>query len=302
MSLTNTKFIDFISSGRTIIFDGAMGTQLQKLTSLPSGYCLEELNISRPEEVRRVHAEYIDAGAEIIVTNTFGANRIRLKLYSFENRVREFNTVAVKLAREASHDKNIFVAGSIGPSGEILEPLGTLTETDLMSSVLEQAEALISAGVDFLLVETLMDLQELLVIVKTIKSHFEIPLAVSMSFEKGKTGFATPWGVTPKEFVDACNSFGVSLLGANCGKGFHEFSKLSEILMQLSKIPVFLKANAGIPIWENGISTYKVSPESIIPDVHLMLKAGVRGIGGCCGTTPDFIRVINSCVSSFAKT
>ncbi len=284
------KFLEALNSGKILLSDGAMGTELQK-RGLPSGACPEEFNISHPEIIKDIHRDYFLAGSDIVETNTFGANRARLKLHGFENRVKEFCIAAAQLAKSVCPDGK-FVAGSMGPTGELLEPLGTLPENEAYDIFAEQASALEEGGVDVLYIETMMAPEEATTAVRAAKENTKLPVVASMTFELGNAGLRTMWGIDVKTAAEKYAEAGADVIGANCGKGFDEMIAIIKELRPLTKKPIIAQANAGIPEWIHGMSVYTETPEVIAPKAEELIKAGVNIIGGCCGTGPDHIKKI----------
>ncbi len=292
------SFLEIISSGKFLLSDGAMGTELQK-RGLPSGACPEEFNILHPEIVQSIHKDYYEAGSDIVETNTFGANRARLKLHGYEERVKEFCSEGVRLAKEVCPPGK-FVAGSIGPTGEMFEPLGSLTAKDAFSFFSEQAEALAEAGADVLFVETMMAPEEVELAIKAAKEKTSLPVAASMTFEKGKTGIKTMWGIDVASAVKILSNAGADIIGSNCGKGFDEMIEIVTEMRKLTDKPIIAQANAGIPEWVHGISVYPETPQSIIPKVNALLESGINVLGGCCGTAPEHIKKMRELLNRFS--
>ena len=285
-----SKFLDVLNSGKILLCDGAMGTELQK-RGLPSGACPEEFNISNPEIVKSIHRDYFIAGADIVETNSFGANRARLRLHGFEDRVKEFCFAAAHLAKSVCPNGK-FIAGSMGPTGELLEPLGTLSESDAYNIFAEQAIALEQGGVNVLYIETMMAPEEATIAVKAAKENTKLPVVASMTFELGNAGLRTMWGVDVKTAAEKYSEAGADVIGANCGKGFDEMIAIIKELRPLTNKPIIAQANAGIPEWIHGMSVYTETPEVIAPKAEELINAGVNIIGGCCGTGPEHIRKI----------
>lgn len=192
------KLLEQIKSGKVFVSEGAMGTELQK-QGYAAGTCAEELVVTQSTILENIHQRYYEAGADIAITNTFGANQICLKKYGFEHRVNEFNKAAVKIARQIYTDR--FVAGSIGPSGGILQPLGDLAIEELADIFREQAIALAGAGADVIFVETMMSAEEMEIAVKSVKENTDLPVSASMTFDVGPSGIHTQWGVDVHTFV-----------------------------------------------------------------------------------------------------
>ncbi len=268
--------------------DGAMGTLLY--TRGVSYYqCFDELNLSNPQVVQKVHQDYIKAGAEIIETNTFGANRFKLATHGFEEKARDINLKGAKLAREAREieGKDIFVAGSMGPIGQRVHPFGEITLKQVREAFLEQAEGLLEGGVDLFIVETISDLREMREAVSAIRGICQLPVIASMTFgEDGKTLM----GNTPEEVAEFLNKLDVEVVGANCSVGP---LKMYEVIQTMKgKTDKFFSAqpNAGLPHFVEGRYIYLSSPEYMADYAEKFIRSGVNIVGGCCGTTPEHIK------------
>lgn len=291
------KFLEVLNSGKILLCDGAMGTELQK-RGLPTGACPEEFNISNPEVIKNIHRDYFIAGSDIVETNSFGANRARLKLHGFEDRVKEFCFATAHLANSVRPNGK-FIAGSMGPTGELLEPLGTLSEIDAYNIFSEQAIALEQGGVDVLFIETMMAPEEATIAVKAAKGNTNLPVVASMTFELGNAGLRTMWGVDVKTAAEKYTEAGADVIGANCGKGFDEMIAIIKELRPLTDKPIIAQANAGIPEWIHGMSVYTETPEVIESKAKEIITAGVNIIGGCCGTGPEHIRKIKEILDQY---
>lgn len=283
-----TDFLTRLQKGEVLLGDGAMGTELQK-RGLPDGACPEEFNISHPDVVMGIYQSYFQAGSNIIETNTFGGNRSRLNMHDYAHRVAEFNIAGAQLAKQVCPD-GCFVAGSIGPTGDIIEPLGPRTIRDAEDIFIEQAEALAEGGVDVIYVETMMAPEEAEIAIKSAKKT-GLPVVATMSFEAGKAGLRTMWGVTVEQAVERLTDAGADLVGANCGKGYNEMIAIMQEMRPLTNLPIIAQSNAGIPEWVNGVSVYKETPELVKPKAEQLLQIGVNILGGCCGTNPDFVKM-----------
>lgn len=277
-----------------LIGDGAMGTELQK-HSLPSGYCPEKLNDSHPEIIRTIYKSYYDAGSDIVTTNSFGGSRIALRRHGLESRVNELNKKAVRLAREICPEGH-FVAGSIGPTGDILEPLGSLTLAEASEAFEEQALALAESGADVIFIETMMSLEELECAIKAVKKSTKLPVSASMTFSLSPAGIHTQWGADIPGFVQLAEAAGADIIASNCGKGFDEMIEVVKEMRPLTSLPIMAQANAGLPELIEGKQVYTETAENIIPKVKQLLELGVNIIGGCCGTGPAHIAAINDLV------
>jgi homocysteine S-methyltransferase len=283
------KFRDRLDSG-IVICDGAMGTYLNQ-KGISYDRCLDELNISMPQLVGEVHREYIEAGADMIETNTFGGNRFRLAAHGLESRMREINIQGARIAREAREISgvDILVAGSIGPIGKPLEPIGKVKFGEARDAFTEQAGVLLEGGVDLLLIETISSLDEMLAAVEGVRSLSDIPLVAQMTFTAEGT---TYFGHTPADMVSRLLPLGIDVIGANCSVGPQ---KMLEVIEQLSELGVgYISAqpNAGLPRYLGGRFIYLSSPDYFAEYALSFVRAGARIVGGCCGTTPDHIAAV----------
>lgn len=282
-----------------LVSDGAMGTELQS-RGLPPGYCPEEFNFTHPEIVQQIHREYFEAGSDIVTTNSFGSNRFRLREFGFESRVREICKRAVELAQEA-RPAGKYIAGSIGPTGQILEPLGTTPIAEVQDAFREQVNALAEGGVDIFFIETMMAIEEAELAVMEAKERTGLPVAATMTFELGPRGFRTRWGVDIAAAIQRLIDAGADIVGANCGKGFDQMVDIVKEMRALTTKPILAQPNAGLPRWSEGKAEYAETPESIIPKVEKILLNGANIVGGCCGTRPGHIRTIRQVVGDFVQ-
>ncbi len=286
-------FLEKLQKG-TLLCDGAMGTLLY--TRGVSYYqCFDELNLSNPKVVQRVHQDYIKAGAEIIETNTFGANRFKLASHGFEEKVREINLRGAKIAREAREieGRDIFVAGSIGPIGQRIYPFGEITLKQVREAYLEQAEGLLEGGVDLFIVETISDLREMKEAVSAIRSTCQLPIMASMTFgEDGKTLM----GNTPEEVAEVLDKLEVEVIGANCSVGPLKMYEVIQIMKSKTQKFISAQPNAGLPHFVEGRYIYLTSPEYMAEYTERFIRAGVNIVGGCCGTTPEHIKMMSQVI------
>ena len=280
-----SAFIDLLAS-RPIICDGAVGTMLYSRTGRMD-QCLDHLNLTQPELVRGIHRDYVLAGAQIIETNTFGANRIRLAAHDLADEARQINLAGARLAKEEAAGRAL-VAGSVGPTGKILEPYGTLSFEEARDAFTEQAEALREGGVDVIFVETMADLKEAKAALEAAKAT-GLPVVAQMSFaQEGRTMM----GVDPTAAVSALEELGADVVGANCGTGFHDMLSVVREMVAAAERPVIAQPNAGFPQFVDGRLVYASSPAYLADYARQFADLGVAIIGGCCGTSPDHIRAI----------
>ncbi len=293
-SPNSLPLLSLLSSGRVLLSDGAMGTELQK-RGLPTGGCPELFNVTHPEIVQAIHRDYFNAGSDLVETNSFGGNRSRLAMHGLQDRVRELCKAAAMNARTVCPPGK-FVAGSIGPTGDLLEPLGDRTLDDTYAIFAEQAEALAEGGVDLVFVETMMAVEEAEIAVRAAKERTGLPVAATMTFEKGNAGLRTMWGVDTATAIQRLTDAGADVLGANCGKGFEEMIEIVAEMRPLTDRPIAAQANAGLPEWVDGIAVYVQTPEIIAPMAEQLLRLGVNILGGCCGTGPSHIAAMHKLV------
>ncbi len=286
------RFERLFEEHEIVLGDGAMGTMLQSM-GLPSGYAPELWNVEHPEKVQAVHRGYIEAGSMIITTNSFGGTRFRLALHNAEHRVAELNRAAARIAREVAGDR-IAVAGSMGPTGELLMPYGTLTFEEAKAAYAEQAAALAEGGVDFFIIETMSALEEVQAAVEGAREATggTLPIAVTMTFD---THGHTMMGVSPEQAIDAIYKMGVRYIGSNCGNGPEETIAAMEKMAARKPEDVILiaQSNAGVPRWQKGGQiVYDGTPEVMAQYAVRVRDLGVRYIGACCGSTPAHIRAM----------
>lgn len=287
-------FLTRLRSGPPIVADGAMGTMLLA-AGLAPGQPTEQWVLERPEVVQAVHRAYVEAGAELILTCTFGGTRARLSRAGLEGRVAEVNRRAVELAREAAAGR-AFVAGDIGPLGELLAPLGKRTYAEAVELFAEQAAALAEAGVDLLYIETMSALEEAKAAVEGARRAApHLPVTLTFSFD---THGRTNMGVRPEQVVRAAREWGLAAVGANCGATLEMTEGALRKMRETDPEALLIaKPNAGLPRMEGGRAVYDATPEMMADFAARVLPLGVRIIGGCCGSNPDHIRAIARTVS-----
>ena len=270
-----------------VILDGAMGTNLF-MKGLTSGECPESWNIDNPKKIFEIHESFVNAGSDIIVTNTFGGNQFRLKLHQLESKVKELNYSGAQIARKSA-GKKVFIAGSIGPSGEILEPLGNLKYELAVNAFGEQSLALAEGGVDMLWLETFSSIKELQAALEG-SMQTGLPIVATMSFD---TVGKTMMGVSPNEFVSFMEKqHNVFAYGANCGLGFDELLQTVGQMQNAGGKNVVAKSNLGIPVFHNGLIKYNTTEKSLLDYAVKARNMGALFIGGCCGTEAKHIKKI----------
>ena len=288
-----------LQSGKPILLDGAMGTMLMA-AGLESGDSPEEWNVLYPDRVKAIHQAYVEAGSQIFLTNTFGGMPLRLAMHGLEDRVIELNAAAGKIARQVADgaDREVLVAGSIGPSGQLFEPMGTLTFETAVQAFREQASGLAEGGVDLLWIETMSDLEEVRAAVAGIREVSDLPITASMSFD---THGHTMMGVSPARAASELSQLGLVALGANCGTGSDELIEVIKAMRsEAPEATLIAKANAGIPQIIGSEVVYNGSPEVMASYAREVFQAGAQLIGGCCGNTPAHVQAMRQALSEFS--
>ncbi len=287
-----TDFLKAITE-RVLVLDGAMGTLLQERGLSPGG-CPEEMNRSAPDAVIGIHAEYAEAGADILIANSFGGNRVKLANYNLDNAVDELNRRAVALARKAA-PAGVFVGGSVGPTGRFVEPVGDAGFDEMIDIFAEQISSLVGAGADLISFETFLDIRELRAGVIACRDVCDLPIIAQMTFEDaGRTVLGTP----PTAAAVTLDALGVDVIGANCGLGIDGIHDVLAEMRQVTPRPLIAQANAGLPILRNGQTIFPATPEEMTAYHERLIALGVRVVGGCCGTTPTHIRVMRDALNN----
>jgi len=291
-------FSAILNENKLLISDGATGTNLIQ-RGLPQGKTAENWVLDEPEKILQLHRDFINAGSDVILTSTFGGSKIRLEQSGMADRFTEVNSRAVALAREAAINSKVLIAGSIGPLGHMLKPLGPLDEKDAIIFYREQANILVKSGVDILVVETQFDLAEASIGVSAALSSGDLPVICSFSFDRGTK---TMMGVSPAKFVQAFGNSGVAALGINCGKSLEDNLNALKELADATDLPIWFKPNAGLPkLTDDGKPFYDVTPEIMASHVESWIESGAKIIGGCCGTTPSHLKAIVEVVNKYQK-
>ena len=277
-------------SSKGIIMDGAMGTMLIE-AGLGGGETAEQWILERPEEILKVHQAYVDAGADIATTATFGANRVKLEKTGLAGDMARINRAAVELARNTSKAA-CYVAGNIGPTGEMLSPMGTMASADAKQCYADQAEVLASRGVDLYLIQTFFDLNEALAAIEGVRSVSNLPIFASLTFQETKNGFYTIMGNSVEGSMKKMVEAGANVVGANCSIGSDPMVRLAADIRHSVVTPAMVQPNAGIPEVKDGIVSYSEHAKGFADNIRHIKELGVEVVGGCCGSTPDFIRAM----------
>jgi 5-methyltetrahydrofolate--homocysteine methyltransferase len=283
---------------RVVIFDGGMGSMLIA-AGLTQREVPEAWVLSKSEKIAEVHSAYLAAGAEVVTTATFGASRLKLQSSEPGRKLdaAKVNEKAVEIARKAiehsgKHDR--FIAGDIGPTGLFFPPVGTLKAEDARAAFKEQAKALDRAGVDIFIIETMYDIREAVEALRAVKEVSKLPAVVTLTFDRKPRGFFTMMGDTTETVAETLVKEGASVIGANCTLQSGEMIELVEEFRMITGAPLLFQPNAGRPVMEHGCPVYKQRPKEFAEDIVKIVAAGASAVGGCCGTTPDFIREIHN--------
>ncbi len=289
---------------RRLVSDGAMGTQLM-LAGLEAGGCGEMWNITHPDRIMAIQKRYVEAGADCLLTNTFGGSRIMLRRHGHADQLREINQAGVRIAREAFGDRDGYVIGDIGPLGAILEPYGDLPQEEAFSAYQEQASAFVEAGADAVIIETQTSLEELGIAIDAAKEAGAPSIIASLAYDLSmdKTFYVTMMGVMPERAAEYLEERGANIIALNCGTGM-DMIGAAKVVAQYHKVsilPTMVQPNAGLPVLENGKAVYKQLPDEMGLGVPGVLSAGTNIIGSCCGSTPEHTKAIKKVVEEFNR-
>jgi len=293
------KIQNLLKAKNILISDGAWGTFLH-VKGLKTGECPELWNITNPNDVFNIAKSYIDAGADIIETNSFGGSRVKLDKYGLAEKTFELNKKAAQISRKAAGDDKI-VLGSIGPSGKFLM-MGDITEEDLYEVFKEQSTALEEGGANAIVLETFSDIEEMKIGLRAARENTRCEIACTMTFDKLATGeFKTMMGISPGDMLNGLAELKPDIVGANCGNGFENMISIVKLLKVANcDIPILVHANAGIPqLDENNNTEFPESPYDMAERFNELVKAGANIVGGCCGTTPEHIKMLVKSSKSF---
>ncbi len=290
------KIANTIAGGRLLVSDGAWGTFLHA-KGLKSGECPEQWNLTHPDDVYEVAKSYIDAGSDMVQTNSFGGSRFKLEHYGLGDKTSQINEAAANISRKAAGDDN-WVIASIGPTGKMLVT-GEVTEEVLYETFREQALALEKGGADAICIETMYDLGEATQAIKAVKENTNCEVISTFTFQLTKKGeYRTMMGTTPQDFAKTVIDQGADIIGTNCGNGMERMIPIVKDIRGVdAQIPILVHANAGLPVNEDGKDIFPETPEDTASFVKPLVNAGVNIIGGCCGTTPNHITAIKAALN-----
>lgn len=286
-----TDLLERLRTGPVLIGDGAWGTLLMA-RGLPPGEPPEALNLSRPEVLEEIARQYLEAGADVITTNTFGGSPARLRTYRLDDLVEAINRAAVEAARRAV-GRRAYVSASIGPSGRLLAPHGDADPTEIGAGFELQVRAVAEAGADLVCIETMTDLAEAVLAVRAARRAAPgLPVMATMTFEKTRRGFFTVMGDSIAQSIRELTEAGADILGSNCGNGSDVMLEIARDIRSRTDRPIAIRPNAGLPVTRSGAVVYPEDPAFLAVRARALMEAGVALVGGCCGTTPDHVRAI----------
>ena len=289
-----SELLKKISEGRVLVSDGATGTYLQN-HGLEAGGCPELMNATHPEVIRQMAREYFEAGSDMVETNSFGGSNYMLKKYDLGDRVEELNRLGAEHACSEAPEGR-FVLGSIGPTGELLEPSGTATEKGVYEAFFEQARGLAAGGVDAFCVETMSDFGEISLAIRAAKDATGLPVVATLTYDKGPRGYFTMFGITPEQGAEKLAEAGADVVGSNCGIAIDDMVEIIAAMRSVTDKPILTHINAGIPRVEDGQIVYPDTPEFMAARINQVVQAGANIVGGCCGTDPRHVRAFVSAV------
>ncbi|MCU0253181.1 MAG: homocysteine S-methyltransferase family protein [Acidobacteria bacterium] len=296
--MSGPALVERLRRGEVVLGDGAWGTVLIAEAGLPPGAPPERVILEAPELVERLAHRYAEAGAEVVTTNTFGGTPLRLQAYGLEARCEEVNRRAVELAR-AGAGARVAIAGSVGPTGMLLAPLGMASPEEVEDAFARQIAALAAAGVDLLCVETMIDLAEARLALRAAAREAPgLPVIATMTFEVTPRGVFTVMGVTPGQAAAALTAAGAAVVGANCGNGIEAMAAVVAELARHAATPIAVRPNAGLPQERDGAMVWPESPEHFAARAPKLVAAGARLVGGCCGTTPAHIGALRAALAA----
>ena len=285
------KVLDKIAGGKVLVSDGAWGTFLHQ-KGLKADECPESWNLQRPDDVLEIASSYVEAGADIILTNSFGASPLKLEGYGLEAQTIELNRSAAELSKKAAGDRAL-VMGSMGPTGKMVM-MGEVSPQEVFKGFMEQAKGLADGGVDGIVIETMTDPEEAKLAIEAVKKASSLDVGCTFTFSRNQDGvYRTMMGTDVEAYLEMALSAGADIIGANCGNGTAGMIEIVKVIRALDPdIPVLVHANAGLPIYQDGKTVFPESANEMSLQMEELVKAGANIVGGCCGTTPEHIRQI----------
>ncbi len=285
------KVLDKIAGGKVLVSDGAWGTFLHQ-KGLKADECPESWNLQRPDDVLEIASSYVEAGADIILTNSFGASPLKLEGYGLEAQTIELNRSAAELSKKAAGDR-VLVMGSMGPTGKMVM-MGEVSPQEVFKGFMEQAKGLAGGGVDGIVIETMSDPEEAKLAIEAVKKASSLDVGCTFTFSRNQDGvYRTMMGTDVEAYLEMVLAAGADIIGANCGNGTAGMIEIVKVIRALDPdIPVLIHANAGLPIYQDGKTVFPESAGEMSSQIEELVKAGANIVGGCCGTTPEHIRQI----------
>ena len=291
------NFFDKLEQAKVLVSDGAIGSLLFE-KGLNPGDCPERFNLEKPEILTEIAQAYFQAGADMIQTNTFGASPLKLSDYNLDDKTEEINQKAVEIIKQVV-DSKALVSGSVGPTGKMLLPYGEIEPTVMKDSYKRQVGVLIESGVDLLCIETMTDLNEIVIAIQSARElSQDIPIITTMTFDVIPQGCVTIMGNRVPEVCAKLEQAGTNVIGSNCGNGTKNMITIAKEFIANTQLPVIIQSNAGIPIVIDDQVVYQETPEEFADFTAILLELGISIIGGCCGTTPDHIKAIKQTVDA----
>jgi len=288
--------LDRLEEKSLLVSDGAWGTMLQG-KGLTAEDCPEEWNISHPEAVQSVARAYAEAGSDLILTDTFGGSRIKLKKMKHGDKVAEYNAAGARNSLVGA--PNVIVAGSVGPTGEFIEPYGDMTEAEMEDVFSEQIQAMLAAGLKAICVETMTAVEEAACAVRAAKKlDAKVDVIATMTFDPSPKGYKTMMGVDPERAAKELEAAGVDVVGSNCGNGIEQMIEITREFRKHTQLPILIHANAGVPELIQGRTVFRQTPADMAARVKELVDAGASIVGGCCGTTPEHIAAMRAAVDA----
>ena len=289
-----------LGRNKLLVLDGAWGTLLSE-RGLGAGEPPEAWNLARGSDVRAVAAAYAEAGADIVLTNTFGGSRFKLEKSGLDGRLAEINREGARHSLEGVAGRSL-VFGSVGPTGEFMAPVGSVGEAEMTHAFAEQIKVLAGAGVHGIVIETMTGLDEAKAALRAAKASCDLPVAVTMTFDRGHAWYATMMGVQPAQAADELTAGGADIVGANCGAGIDDMIQIIQLMRSATHVPLWAKPNAGMPRLVEGRTVYAETPEDMVGKMPALAEAGAHHIGGCCGTSPRHTQFFKMCADHLRRT
>jgi 5-methyltetrahydrofolate--homocysteine methyltransferase len=294
------RLLQLLGDDTPVLIDGGMGTLLQE-RGLEGGGAGELWNVEHPDVIRKIHTEYAEAGARVLTTNTFGGTEPRLAMHGLDERVHEVNKAAAEIAREVARQHGAFVAGDLGPTGELMDPMGTMTEDDASALFQSQLRGLVDGGIDLVIIETISDLAEMRAAIDAVKTVApDLPIIAAFSFD---TNLHTMMGLAPAQAVTELADSGVDAVGANCGRGLAELESIVSAMVDVRPDGLLLvgQSNAGLPHLVGDRFVYDATVDDVTEHALRLRDMGIDMIGSCCGSNPAFTAAIRDALTGRAR-